>query len=138
MTNPTGSARICYCTCFCAVHLRIKFEFELSPKAFLYFHVLQNPNANSYCVVLTDCRPDESFFVKLDSNLKRNTAFVKKLVSNFSGSWSGKFRSPLMCIKRDFFILTVSFQILGIDKSMMNFHVCITRVGLSSLSHVHL
>ena len=26
-------------------------------------------------------RPDESFFVKLDSNLKRNTAFVKKLVS---------------------------------------------------------
>lgn len=26
-------------------------------------------------------RPDESFFFKLDSNLKKNTAFVKKLVS---------------------------------------------------------
>ncbi|KAK7102854.1 regulator of nonsense transcripts 2-like [Littorina saxatilis] len=26
-----------------------------------------------------DCRPDESFFTKLDSSLKKNTAFVKKL-----------------------------------------------------------
>lgn len=26
-------------------------------------------------------RPDESFFSRLDSNLKKNTAFVKKLVS---------------------------------------------------------
>lgn len=26
-----------------------------------------------------ECRPDESFFFKLDSNLKKNTAFVKKL-----------------------------------------------------------
>jgi len=31
-----------------------------------------------YCA---ENRPDESFFVKLDSTLKRNTAFVKKLVS---------------------------------------------------------
>lgn len=35
------------------------------------------------CKLCADNRPDESFFVKLDSNLKRNTAFVKKLVILF-------------------------------------------------------
>lgn len=30
---------------------------------------------------ILDNRPDESFFTRLDSSLKKNTAFVKKLVS---------------------------------------------------------
>jgi len=33
------------------------------------------------CLFSADNHPDESFFFKLDSSLKRNTAFVKKLVS---------------------------------------------------------
>ncbi|XP_049955092.1 regulator of nonsense transcripts 2-like [Schistocerca serialis cubense] len=34
---------------------------------------------------LTNCRPDETFFSKLDSSLKKNTAFVRKL-KTFTGS----------------------------------------------------
>lgn len=30
--------------------------------------------------MIIENRPDEAFFRKLDSNLKKNTAFVKKLV----------------------------------------------------------
>ena len=33
---------------------------------------------------VTESRPDEQFFGKLDSSLKRNTAFVKKLVSSLN------------------------------------------------------
>jgi len=42
------------------------------------FNQFNNFYGQLYCA---ENRPDESFFVKLDSNLKRNTAFVKKLVS---------------------------------------------------------
>ena len=35
-----------------------------------------------YIVISLEYRPDESAFVKLDSSLKKNTAFVRKLVSD--------------------------------------------------------
>ena len=34
-----------------------------------------------YFYIILESRPDEAFFGKLDSNLKKNTAFVKKLVN---------------------------------------------------------
>ena len=39
-------------------------------------------NFGKYFYLFSENRPDESFFRKLDSNLKKNTAFVKKLVCN--------------------------------------------------------
>lgn len=40
---------------------------------------LINIEGSNICIL--DNRPDESFFTRLDSSLKKNTAFVKKLVS---------------------------------------------------------
>ena len=40
---------------------------------------LRDENLNA-----ANSRPDESFFFKMDSSLKKNTAFVKKLVSVFA------------------------------------------------------
>lgn len=37
---------------------------------------LRDENLNA-----SNSRPDETFFVRMDSSLKKNTAFVKKLVS---------------------------------------------------------
>lgn len=43
----------------------------------------------------SDNRPDESFFSKLDSSLKKNTAFIRKLVECLSSTFS--------CLKLCFF-----------------------------------
>lgn len=84
----------------------------------------RNLNANNN-------RPDETFFRKLDSNLKKNTAFVKK-VKNFTESQKDS-------IIRDFSVLNLSKYVAELANSVAEAKLKISdvpsMVELCSLAH---
>ena len=101
-------------TCNCLLSIPLTFIFRQIIKCFQYLifrftimHICQGRNLfesklfihdKGVYFLFTESRPEERFFSKLDSSLKKNTAFVKKLVSFFLFLIGGTFRFSLVCL----------------------------------------